>query len=196
MSEASVSEWIGLLASADPNQRAQAAHELFRLGCNAAEPVLRNWFANPEFRALARSGSSLLTVGIAVEPARFDIIRARFGQPRLAEAPADQDVIEFELEFPHGVRLDVLTTRAREGDGAIARFLVRFGEGLQQVECDVRDIARATEILRSNFALEPIYPAARAGADQTRVNFFLVSIDQSRKILIELVEVAPQKKKK
>ena len=147
-------------------QREQAAHELFRLGCAAAEPVLRNWFADGEFRAVARSGSSLLTVGIAVEPARFEAIRARFGQPRLAEVPPDQDVIEFELEFPHGVRLDVLTTRARRGDGAIARFLARFGEGIQQVECDVRDVARATEILRSHFALEPIYPAARAGADR------------------------------
>jgi len=191
-----MSEWIGLLASADSNERAHAAHELFRLGCAAAEPVLRKWFADAEFRALARSGSSLLTVGIAVEPARFETIRARFGQPRLAEAPADQDVIEFELEFPHGVRLDVLTTRAREGDGAIARFLKRFGEGIQQVECDVRDVALATELLRSHFALEPIYPAARSGAERTRVNFFLVPVDESRKILIELVEVAPRQKKK
>lgn len=196
MSEASVSAWIGLLANADSNKRMQAAHELFRLGCAAAEPVLRKWFADSEFRTLARSGSSLLTVGVAVEPAQFEAIRQRFGQPRLAEAPADQDVIEFELEFPHGVRLDVLTTRAPEGNGAIARFLARFGEDIQQVECDVRDVTRATEILRSHFALEPIYPAARAGADQTRVNFFLVPVDESRKILIELVEVAQQKKKK
>jgi len=196
MPEAPVTEWIGLLESADPNERAQAAHELFRLGCAAAEPVLRNWFADAEFRALARSGSSLLTVGIAVDPPRFETIRKRFGQPRLADAPADQDVIEFELEFPHGVRLDVLTTRAPEGDGAIARFLARFGEGIQQVECDVRDVARATEILRSHFALQPIFPAARAGADGTRVNFFLVPVDEGRKILIELVELAGRKKQK
>ena len=91
MPEASVSAWIALLANADSNERKQAAHELFRLGCAAAEPVLRNWFADSEFRALARSGSSLLTVGIAVEPARFEAIRQRFGQPRLAEVPADQD---------------------------------------------------------------------------------------------------------
>jgi hypothetical protein len=196
MSESSVSKWIGLLVSADPNERTQAAHELFRLGCAAAEPVLRSWFANAEFRALARSGSSLLTVGIAVEPTRFEAIRACFGQPRLADAPADQDVIEFELEFPHGVRLDVLTTRSREGGGAIARFLARFGEGIQQVECDVRDIARATEILRSHFALEPVYPTARIGADHSRVNFLLVPVDENRKILIELVEVPLRPKKK
>ena len=196
MPENSVQEWIALLASTDSNERAQAVHELFRLGCAAAEPVLRKWFANAEFRTLARSGSSLLTVGIAVEPIRFETIRARFGQPRLAEAPADQDVIRVRTGVSHGVRLDVLTTRAREEDGAIARFLTRFGEGIQQVECDVRDIARATEVLRSHFALEPIYPDVRAGANHTRVNFFLVPIAENRKILMELVEVAPQKKKK
>lgn len=196
MPETSPAEWIPHLESADAGQRAQAVHELFRMGCSAAEPVFRNWFANAEFRALARSGPSLLTVGIAVEPRRFETIRARFGQPRLAEAPADQDVIEFELEFPHGVRLDVLTTRGPQGDGAIARFLARFGEGIQQVECDVRDVARATQILRTHFKLEPIYPEPRAGANQTRVNFFLVEAAENRKILIELVEVPANKKRK
>ena len=190
-----VTKWIPRLASTDPKERMQAAHELFRLGCAAAEPVLREWFADPEFRALARSGSALLTVGIAVEPTRFTAIRAQFGQPRLAEAPTDQDVLEFELEFPHGVRLDILTTRAREGGGAIAHFLTRFGEGIQQVECDVRDIIRATEVLRTRFALEPIYPEPHAGADHTRVNFFLVPVAEDRKILIELVEVAARKKR-
>ena len=196
MSEPSTAEWIDLLASADQNARAQAVHELFRLGCAAAEPVFQTWFADADFRALVRSGPSLLTVGIAVEPARFEAIRARFGQPRLAEAPADQDVIEFEIAFSHGVRLDVLTTRAPEADGAIARFLKRFGEGIQQVECDVRDVARATDVLRSHFALEPIFPAVRTGADHTRVNFFLAPVDDSHKILIELVEVAAGKKRK
>jgi hypothetical protein len=101
--------------------------------------------------------------------------------------PRDQDVREFELEFPGGVRLDILSTRQSGGDGAIARYLAKFGQGIQQVEIDVTDVDRASEILRSQFALQPIYPATRAGADSTRVNFFLVPTD-GKKVLVELVE--------
>ena len=52
----------------------------------------------------------------------------------LADVPPDQDALEFEIEFPTGVRLDILTTREPAGAGAIARFLQKFGEGIQQVE--------------------------------------------------------------
>lgn len=136
----------------------------------------------------------LLTVGVAVDPAQFEAIRRQANNPRLAEAPPDQDAREFELGFAHGVRLDVLTTRDTAGQGAIARFLGKFGAGIQQVECDVRDVTRATELLRRRFAVEPIYPETRAGADGTRVNFFLVPAEENRKILIELVEVPAKQK--
>ena len=86
----------------------------------------------------------------------FEAIRARFGQPKLADVPADHDVLEFELVFAHGVRLDILTARTSGGEGPIAKFLARFGEGIQQVECDVRDAQRAAEILQRRFALEPL----------------------------------------
>ena len=108
--------------------------------------------------------------------------------------PPDQDALEFELAFAHGVRFDILTTRDAAGQGAIARFLGKFGAGIQQVECDVRDVTRATELLRARFAIEPVYPETRAGADGTRVNFFLVPADEGRKILIELVEVPRETK--
>jgi len=72
--------------------------------------------------------------------------------------------------------------------GAIARFLDKFGEGIQQVEIDVTDVDRATEILRARFKLDPIYPATRSGANGTRVNFFLVTISNAKKVLVELVE--------
>ena len=52
----------------------------------------------------------------------------------------------------------------------------------------MRDVDAATAILRRDFALEPIYPATRAGANGTRVNFFLATGGDGRKILIELVE--------
>lgn len=188
---------ISKLGSADAKQREGAAYELFRLGCAAAEPVLRKWLADPEFRSLAAGAGGLLTVGIAVHPATFEAIRARFGQPKLADVPADQDVLEFELAFAHGVRLDVLTAATSSGEGPIAKFLARFGESIQQVECDVRDVERAAEILRRRFGLEPLYPQCRSGANQTRVNFFLVAIVEGRKLLIELVETPkPTKKSK
>jgi hypothetical protein len=190
-----IASYISRLASAQAREREEAARELFRLGCATVEPVLRKWFADPEFRTLAPTGSALLTVGLAVQRSTFEAIRERFGQPSLAEAPPDQDVLEFELAFPHGVRLDILTARTAGGDGPIARFLARFGEGVQQVECDVRNIMRATDILRQRFELEPVYPQVREGANQTQVNFFLVPAAEGRKVLIELVE-SPQKPRK
>jgi hypothetical protein len=190
----SVADYISRLAGADIREREAAAHALFRIGCSFAEPVLRKWFADPEFRGLAPGGSALLTVGLAVRPATFEAIRARFGQPPLADLPPDQDVLEFELAFTHGVRLDVLTPGSPEKEGPIAKFLARFGEGIQQVECDVRDVSRATEILRQRFQLEPVYPQVRAGANQTLVNFFLMPVAEDRKLLIELVQ-SPNKAK-
>jgi len=194
-SSESIAAYISKLAGANAKEREAAAYALFRLGCASAEPVLKKWFADPEFRALVPGGGILLTVGLAVQPATFEAIRARFGQPPLAEVPADQDVLEFELSFAHGVRLDVITPRTPTGEGAIAKFLARFGEGIQQVECDVRDASRATEILQQRFQVQPIYPQIRAGANQTRVNFFLVPIADDRKLLIELVEPAKKAKK-
>jgi hypothetical protein len=191
-----IEDSIALLSHPDGQQREHGARELFRVGCATAEPALRVWFSDPDFRALVRTGPRLLTVGVAVEPRRFEQIRAACGVPPLAEAPADQDVLEFELEFAHGVQLDVLTTRDAMGDGAIARFLSRFGEGVQQVECTVLDVSRATEILRTKFNLEPVYPDARAGADGTRINFFLVKVADDKKVLVELVEVPARKARK
>ena len=55
---------------------------------------------------------------------------------------------------------------------------------------------RAAEIIQRRFALEPLYPEVRAGANQKmRVNFFLVPVAENRKLLIELVE-APKSTKK
>lgn len=191
----STAAYIPKLASPDAKEREGAAYALFRLGCAMAEPVLRKWFADPEFRSLAPGGNALLTVGLAVQPPTFESIRAGFGQPQLADTPPDQDVLEFELSFAHGVRLDVMTPHTPGAEGPLAKFLARFGESIQQVECDVRNVLRATEILQQRFQLEPIYQQVRAGANQTQVNFFLVPISENRKILIELVE-SPKKPKK
>jgi hypothetical protein len=131
------------------------------------------------------------TVGLAVTPGHFEEIRAACGSPGLATVPPDQDAREFELHFGQDVRLDILTTAQPGGAGAIARFLQKSGEGVQQVELLVRDVNRVTEKLRVTRGLAPIYPRTRPGADGTRVNFFLLTNSKGSKVLIELVE-APQ----
>ena len=127
-------------------------------------------------------------MGIAVHPDTFQKIRAANDSPRLADVPPDQDAQEFELHLEDSINFDILTTRAQGAAGAIARFLQKFGEGIQQVEIYVRDVDRATAILRARFGLAPIYPVTRAGADGTRVNFFLATAPDAKKVLIELVE--------
>jgi tellurite resistance protein TerC len=196
-------ELIGRLAARDSDQRAQAAQDLYRNGMGRTLNWLDEWSKDDEFRGLvvrdvyARTNRlpyahPRLTVGIAVLPETFEKIRAANGSPPLADAPADQDVIEFELEFAGpfvpSPRLDILTTKAQGGGGAIARFLEKFGEAIQQVELDITNVDRATEILRSRFHLEPIFPATRPGANGTRVNFFLVTTWNQTKVLVELVE--------
>jgi hypothetical protein len=182
-----IARWIGQLADPDPAQRVTATERLYREGASLFSSAASEWMKHREFRALVRSAECV--VGIAVEPNTFEAIRAANGSPHLADVPPDQDAKEFELHFSAG-SFDILTTREPGGAGAIARYLQKFGEGIQQIEINVSDMDRATEILRSQFGLEPIYPATRPGADGTRVNFFLVPA-QGKKVLIELVE-APQ----
>jgi hypothetical protein len=188
---------LGLSAPELAN-RERVARELFRRGRELARGPVTHWLSDSEFAAnlvLDASHFPETTVGLAVTPENFERIRAANGSPRLADVPPDQDAREFELHFEQGVRLDILTTRAPEATGAIARYLQKFGEGIQQVELSTRNVDRATEILRSRFGVQPIYPATRAGADGTRVNFFLVASPEKGKILIELVESAKPDRK-
>jgi hypothetical protein len=180
------------LGAPDVATRGYAAAELFRRGRILARAVAGRWLADSEFSkhfTLDDLRSPRTTVGIAVKPERFEQIRAANGSPRLADVPPDQDAKEFELHFPQDVRLDILTTRDPAGTGAIARYLAKFGEGIQQIELETRDVDAATKILRLHFNVLPIYPATRPGADGTRVNFFLAALPDGTKVLIELVEV-------
>lgn len=187
-----ISALLGELRTLEPLRRERAASELFRAGRELASAATTRWFADPLlsvcFALATDTGMPEITVGIAVEPRAFEEIHAACGAPPLAHVPPDQDAKEFTLSFTGDVRLDILTTRAAGAGGAIDRFLARSGEGIQQVELLTLDLGRATENLRERFALEPIYATARAGADATRVNFFLVPASATRKILIELVE--------
>jgi hypothetical protein len=181
---------IAALTSDDNPARTAAAAEIFRFGRARADRVASEWLTDSELSALLLGPNPAVTVGLAVERETFVKIRVANGTPRLADVPSDQDAEEFELHFPDGVSLDVLTTRAPGGPGAIASFLSKFGEGVQQVELRCAKVDRATEILKEKFGVTAIYPETRPGADGTRVNFFLVPVPENGKVLIELYEPA------
>lgn len=173
------------------SEREHAAREIFLRGIELARPVVEEWLRNKELAAtfvLDNTSAPISTIGLAVTPEHFAEVRIAWGSPKLANVPPDQDAMEFELHSGHDVRLDLLTTAQPGGAGAIMRYLQKAGEGIQQVELLVHNVDRATEILRTKYGLEPIYPQTRPGADQTRVNFFLATVPQGKKVLIELVE--------
>jgi hypothetical protein len=199
-----MAHWITQLADSDPAKRAAAAHAVRVKAFTQCFSGSNDWIHDPEFREFTlplaigapddpRREQPRFVAGIAVQPHTFERIRLANGLPRLADVPASQDAIEFELHFGEEGDLDILTTRDSLGSGAIARYLAKFGEGIQQVEVNVSDVDRATDLLSTKFGLRPIYPAAQAGADQTRVNFFLLPAAEGKKCLIELVESAAAK---
>lgn len=199
-----LAEWTCRLADSEPQKRSAAAAQLHLAGTALCFSATREWFKNAEFCELVRPffvdaggepklGNIPFSVGIAVQPENFERIRAANGSPRLAEVPPDQDAIEFGFRWREHEEFDILTTRDPGGSGAIARYLEKFGEGIQQIEVNVTSVDRATEILRTRFGLTPVYPRTRAGANGTRVNFFLTPAEEGRRVLIELVEAASKK---
>src|SRR6266567_4544283 len=183
---------IADLAAADASKRLAAAGEIYQLGRAAAGSAISAWWAESELSGLLLGPHPAITVGLAVERDTFGRIRIANGTPRLADVPPDLDAEEFELHFAGGISLDILTTREPGGTGAIAKYLAKFGEGVQQVEYRCEDVARAAQILKDKFAVEPVYPATRNGADGTRVNFFLVPSPDGGRVLIELYELQPR----
>jgi len=199
-------ELIRELANSESSIRMHGASALFAMGRMESGPIVDEWAQDREFASLLLRHAALgrplrVTVGLAVRPETFASIYKASGSPQLAHVPPDQDAAEFELHFTAvtaegealpemPIQLDILTTRLPEGRGAIARFLEKFGEGIQQVEYDVADADRATKILIERFGQKPVYPQKREGADGTRVNFFLAARPDGGKMLIELVEHA------
>jgi hypothetical protein len=186
MSSSSSLNISGLL-SPDGGVRNVCAAEIYKRGLALTGPAVSLWLKNREFSGLLGE-RPLVTVGLAVAPATFERIRRANGEPRLAAVPADMDAKEFELHFSSDTSLDILTTVDSKGEGAIARYLKRFGEGIQQVEYRCSDVDRATAILREEFGIVAVYPRTRGGADGTRINFFLVGAGDGGKVLIELYE--------
>jgi hypothetical protein len=184
-----LSQLIADLSSADESKKLAAASEIYRLGRATAGSAVAGWWTESELSALLLGPSPAITVGVAVQRDTFSRIRIANGTPRLVGVPPDQDAEEFELEFPEGAALDILTAREPGGSGAIAKYLAKFGEGIQQVEYRCTNVDRASQILKEKFKVASVYPETRAGADGTRVNFFLVKSPDGGKVLIELYEL-------
>jgi len=178
------------LSATDPGARAEAAQRIFRAGRDLALRAADKWWSDAELSRLLLGEAREVTVGLAVGRERFAKIRGANGVARLAEVPSEQDAEEFELHFADGVALDILTSRAPGADGAIAKYLAKFEEGIQQVEFRCLDVDRATELLKEKFGVKAVYPETRPGADATRVNFFLIGLPEDGKILIELYQRA------
>ena len=188
-----MSSAITNLSAAEKSTRVAATSEIYRHGWVAADRAASRWWEDAELAELLLSPKPIVTVGVAVHRETFARIRAANGQPALADVPREQDAEEFELHFADGVELDVLTSRDPTAQGAIARFLAKFGEGVQQVEFRCLDVNRAMAIVRERFGVAPIYPEARAGANGSKVNFVLVPVPgaagENTKVLIELYEL-------
>jgi hypothetical protein len=187
---------IAELASGDESQRSKAARALFTRGAELAWSVSEAWMNDGALTGLfaidtyGQPGDvhPETTVGVAVAPEIFERIRAANGNSPEAVTPTTQDAREFELHFPLNVRLDILTTREPDGNGAIAGYLRRYAAGIQQVEFRVNDVAGATGLLRERFDLTPVYAVPQPGANGTRINFFLITTPSGEKLLIELFE--------
>ena len=177
-----IREWVEELASPDAGRREAAGEELYRAGRELVEDIFARWRQNPEFAVLI-TGKPI--VGVAVPPELFERIRQETDMPPLAAVPEEQSTGEFEFEADDA-RLDILTPV--DNQGAIQKFLDRFGPGVQQVELPVINVAAATQVLAERFGLSPVYPEPRPGANGTRVNFFLVDRPGGGKVLIELFE--------
>lgn len=190
MSKPISGELVAALCAADSAVRAAAADEIYRVGRAPADDAVSAWRKDSELSGLLLGPNPTVNVGLAVQPETFARIHAANGAPRFIDVPPDQDAREFELHFPGGVSLDILTTCEPGGSGAIARYLEKFGEGVQQVEFRCLNVARATEILKERFGMAPVYEHSHVGGDGTQVNFFLVSLPAGHKVLIEFYELS------
>ena len=178
----SIPESIHRLGSADPNAREISARAIYRAGLDLCRALIENWRADSEFGALLMSSlhagtttgieAQRIIVGVAVEPANFEKIRAANGYSAPRPRAPDQDAMEFELHFGQHAELDILTTKAPGQQGAIARYLSKFGEGVQQIEIYVTDVDLASDVVKRKFKLDPIYPATRDGADGSAGELF------------------------
>src|SRR5215470_18238801 len=93
------------MSSSDPEARVAAATEIHREGRALADHAVYPWWSDAELVKLLGAPTPFVTVGLAVQPERFEKIREAAGSPRLAEVPPDQDAREFEIHLPGGLSI-------------------------------------------------------------------------------------------
>jgi methylmalonyl-CoA/ethylmalonyl-CoA epimerase len=131
-------------------------------------------------------------VGIAVADmeAAIEFYGAHFGLSAVhRETNTDQGVHEAMLRVPHdaGAGTAIQLLAPASPDSTIAKFLDRSGPGLQQLAYRVTDIDAASDSLKEA-GLRMLYPEARRGTSDSRVNF--VHPKDAGGVLVELVEPA------
>lgn len=109
----------------------------------------------------------------------------------------DAHVVHEEVNEEQGVREAMLAVGSSgsfiqllaplHADSAIARFLDRSGEGIQQVAYAVEDIDAVTRTLRTR-GVRLLYDEAKRGTAGSRVNF--VHPKDALGVLVELVETS------
>ncbi|HEX4703151.1 MAG TPA: methylmalonyl-CoA epimerase [Pseudonocardiaceae bacterium] len=141
---------------------------------------------------LQRFVTAIDHVGIAVPDldAAIEYYRAMFGlEVTHQEVNEEQGVREAMVRAPgdtgSGTAVQLLAPLGP--DSTIARFIDQFGPGLQQLAYRVSDVDAATAALRAH-GLRVLYPEARRGTANSRVNF--VHPKDAGGVLIELVEPA------
>jgi methylmalonyl-CoA/ethylmalonyl-CoA epimerase len=131
-------------------------------------------------------------VGIAVPDldAAIEFYSTTFGlELAHQEVNEEQGVREAMMRAPGdtGSATAVQLLAPLHPDSTIAKFIDKFGPGLQQLAYRVTDVDKAAEVLRS-MGLRLLYPEARRGTANSRVNF--VHPKDAGGVLIELVQPA------
>jgi len=129
-------------------------------------------------------------VGMAVPDldAAIDFYRQAFGMRCVhEEVNEEQGVREAMLAVgdPAGPRIQLLAPL--RPDSAIARFLERSGQGVQQVAYTVADVEASAAALRAR-GLRLLYDQPRRGTGGSRINF--VHPKDAGGVLVELVQPA------
>jgi methylmalonyl-CoA/ethylmalonyl-CoA epimerase len=107
------------------------------------------------------------------------------------ETNSEQGVVEAMLgagtgDYEIGGRTQIQLLAPLDETSALARFLSRSGPGIQHLAYSVRDVERASEVLRGK-GLRLLYDAAKSGTRGSRINF--VHPKDAGGVLIELVEL-------
>jgi len=138
----------GMISAESEGAASRPATEIYRTGRALADHAAYPWWADEELYKLLEGNNPHVTVGLAVQPDRFG---ENSRSQRLAAARGNSH----RIRMPRNLKYTCRRTfdgcfgppRDAAGSGAIAKYLQKFGEGIQQVEYRCANVDRATEIL-------------------------------------------------